>query len=85
MAMGEKPERDDEWLKEGDKSAEVLRQTLPVMVYEYAIGAVDVKKQEEIRESIKEQEQNRKLYSGLVTSKVERFDLAEKTSTAGMG
>lgn len=55
------------------------------MVYEYASGAVDIKKQEEIRESIKEQEQNRKLYSGLLTSKVERFDLAEKTRADGMG
>lgn len=51
----EKLERDSTWLKEADATAIVLRQISPVMIHGYAIGAVDVKKQDEVKARIKGQ------------------------------
>lgn len=48
-------ERDSAWLKEADATAVVLRQTSPVMIHGYAIVAVDVEKQEEVKERIERQ------------------------------
>lgn len=81
VEVKEKLERNNGWLREADPTAVVLRQISPVMVHRYAIGAVDVKRQKEIKEKI--EGQNKRLHSGLEVIKVEWPNFAEKLRADG--